>query len=148
MAIGTIAKDVNAQKLQVYVSTPAGNWALLQSCRMTISHPIFREATTDGGVDLFTGSPDVNLSGSLLFSVDEWTDANGFAANLVKSTSTGEVPDQVWGLKFFAKDSGFLELSAPGGKLSVVDISKASAEGAVKVDISVALPVIPTGVTV
>lgn len=144
MAIGTIASAVNAQATQIYVGSPTNNWALLQNARMLVSHPIIREPTTDSGVALFTGAPDVSISGSLLFTDDEWTTAsNGFAALLTKSAVTGEVPEKVWGLHFEAQDGTGYKIEGATGKLSVVDISK-SAEGGVKVDVSIILDAVPT----
>jgi hypothetical protein len=142
--IGTIAKAVNAKKMQVYVGTSTNKWPLLQNARFLISHPIIREPTTDAGVDLFTGAPDTSISGSLLFSTDEWDNAtaNDFASLTLRNTTTGEVPENTWGIVFTAKDSSTEDLSA-AGKVSVVDISK-SVEGAVKVDISIILKAIPT----
>ena len=37
-----------------------------------MSHPIFREPTTSGGVATYTGAPDNTISGTLLFTRDEW----------------------------------------------------------------------------
>jgi hypothetical protein len=138
-AIGTIVKAVNSQAAQLYVGSIANNWALLQNARMLVSHPIFREPTTDAGVALFTGAPDVSISGSLLFTQDNWNDANGIAAQLLKSATTGEVPASEWGIRFTGQDGVAFNLSTTGGKFSVADISK-SVEGGVKVDISIILP--------
>lgn len=143
-AIGNIAKAINSQAAQLYVTATGNNWALLQNARMLVSHPIFREPTTDAGVALFTGAPDVSISGTLLFTEDEWELAsNGLAALLLKDPTTGEVPAKAWGLNVVAKDTTSFKLETAGGKLSVVDISK-SVEGGVKVDLSIILPAVPT----
>jgi hypothetical protein len=142
--VGTVAKAVNSKKMHIYVGTPSNKWPLLQNARFLISHPIIREPTTDAGVDLFTGAPDSSISGTLLFSTDEWDNAtaNDFASLTLRSATTGEVPENTWGVTFVAKDSSAEDLSA-AGKVSVVDISK-SVEGAVKVDLSIVLKAIPT----
>jgi hypothetical protein len=141
--VGTIAKAINSKKMELYIGTTSNKWPLLQNARMLISHPIIREPTTAGGVDLFTGAPDVSISGSLLFTSDEWANAtsNDFVALTAVSASTGEVPESTWGMLFTSKDASSTDLSA-SGKVSVVDISK-SVEGGVKVDVSIILKSIP-----
>ena len=72
--------------MQVFIGADASagtavtnEWKLVQNARVLISHPIFREPTTSGGVATYTGAPDNTISGTLLFTRDEWDDAtNGF----------------------------------------------------------------------
>jgi hypothetical protein len=149
--LGIVGEEVNAKKFQVYVGAndisgaiTAGTeeWKLLQNARVLISHPVFREPTTSGGVKTFTGAPDNSISGSLIFSRDSWTATTFGLEDLAgASSTTGEVPLKVWTVKFTDVDGASTNttLSFNNCKLSVVDISK-SVEGGVKVDITIVCP--------
>ncbi len=149
--IGTTTETVNSKLFKVYVGandtsgaiTPGTEqWKLLQNARVLISHPIFREPTTSGGVVTFTGAPDNSISGSLIFSRDAWTASTFGLEDLVTaSATTGEVPLRVWTVKFTDVSGAVTNttLSFNNCKLSVVDISK-SVEGGVKVDITIVCP--------
>lgn len=139
MAIGTLAQSVNSKKMEIWVGTSTNTWTLLQNARVLISHPIYREPTTSGGVATFTGAPDHTISGSLIFSRDEWSDASGFDVLSTVSGTTGEVPANSWAVKFTDISTGTTTLTFTNAKLSVVDISK-SVEGGVKVDVTVVCP--------
>ena len=83
--------------------TPVTNeWKLVQNARVLISHPIFREPTTSGGVATYTGAPDNTISGTLLFTRDEWDDAtNGFENLLTTSCFWRRGgPSNSWVIKF------------------------------------------------
>jgi hypothetical protein len=152
MSLGTTGQEINAKKMQVFIGanttgstyTPGTTeWTLIQNARVSISHPIFREPTTSGGVVTYTGAPDHNISGTLLFTRDEWISSGSasFDFNTLIEITNGEVPNRNWTIKF-TDVSGVVTnttLTFRGCKLSVVDISK-STEGAVKVDISVVCP--------
>lgn len=143
--LGTNTQEVNSKKFQVYIGTESNEWRLLQNARVLISHPVFREPTTSGGVKTFTGAPDHNISGSLIFSRDSW---NNGTANDFKSLLTitnGEVPLNSWIVKFtdVAGTATNTTLTFTNCKLSVVDISK-SVEGGTKVDITIVCPDEPT----
>ena len=92
-------KEVNSKKFQVFIGSTSNEWKLVQNARVTVSHPIFREPTTSGGVITFTGAPDNSISGTLLFTIDEWTTANssgvtnvsGLKALLTVDAASGEV---------------------------------------------------------
>jgi len=145
---GTLTEAVNAKKMQVFIGADASagtavtnQWKLVQNARVLMSHPIFREPTTSGGVATYTGAPDNTISGTLLFTRDEWNAAtNGFKLLLTPHATGGEVPLHNWTIKFIdvgGSDSNTLTFASC--KLSVVDISK-SVEGAVKADITVICP--------
>ena len=143
--IGTAGEEVNAKQFQVFIGSTGNEWKFLQNARVLISHPIFREPTTSGGVVTFTGAPDHNISGTLVYSRDIWDDGS---SNDLKSLSTivnGEVSANSWLIKFtdVSGSSTGNTLTFTNCKLSVVDISK-SVEGGVKVDITVACPDEPT----
>ena len=143
--IGTAGEEVNAKQFQVFIGSTGNEWKFLQNARVLISHPIFREPTTSGGVITFTGAPDHNISGTLVYSRDVWDDGS---SNDLKSLSTivnGEVSANSWLIKFtdVSGSSTGNTLTFTNCKLSVVDISK-SIEGGVKVDITVACPDEPT----
>ena len=145
--IGTAGEEVNAKQFQVFIGSTGNEWKFLQNARVLISHPIFREPTTSGGVVTFTGAPDHNISGTLVYSRDVWDDGS---SNDLKSLSTivnGEVSANSWLIKFtdVSGSSTGNTLTFTNCKLSVVDISK-SVEGGVKVDITVACPDEPTAV--
>ena len=145
-------KEVNSKKFQVFIGSTSNEWKLIQNARVTVSHPIFREPTTSGGVVTFTGAPDNSISGTLLFTIDEWTTANtsgvtnvsGLKALLTPDAS-GEVLPKTWLIKFTSMDASASNttLTFANCKLTVADISK-SVEGAVKVDISVVCPSDPS----
>ena len=149
MANFDTGKEVNSKKFQVFIGSTSNEWKLVQNARVTVSHPIFREPTTSGGVVTFTGAPDNSISGTLLFTHDEWTTANsagatntsGLKALLTVDAASGEVPFKTWLIKFTSLDASASNttLTFANCKLSVADISK-SVEGAVKVDISVVCP--------
>ena len=156
MADFDTGKEVNSKKFQVFIGSTGSSgseWKLVQNARVTVSHPIFREPTTSGGVVTFTGAPDNSISGTLLFTYDEWTTANsagatntsGLKALLTVDTASGEVPFKTWVIKFTSLDasSSATTLTFANCKLTVADISK-SVEGAVKVDISVVCPSDPS----
>ena len=137
---GDLAEAVNAKKMQVFIGSTSNEWKLVQNARVLISHPIFREPTTSGGVATYTGAPDNTISGTLLFTRDEWNAAtNGFKLILAPGTG-GEVPTHNWTIKFIdVGGTNLTTLTFASCKLSVVDISK-SVEGAVKADITVICP--------
>ena len=138
--IGTDGEEVNAKLFQVYIGSTSNEWRLLQNARVLISHPVFREPTTSGGVKTFTGAPDCNISGSLIFSRDSWT-ASTFGLEALLTITNGEVPTRNWTVKFTDVNGTATNttLTFPNCKLSVVDISK-SVEGGVKVDITIVCP--------
>lgn len=141
-------KEVNSKKMQVYIGSTSNEWKLIQNARVLISHPIFREPTTGGSVVTYTGAPDNSISGTLLFTTDEWTTANtsgvtgvsGLKA-LLTIGANSEVLNKTWLVKFTAVDNAATNttLTFENCKLSVADISK-SVEGGVKVDITVVCP--------
>jgi hypothetical protein len=153
MADFDTGKEVNSKKFQVFIGSTSNEWKLIQNARVTISHPIFREPTTSGGVVTFTGAPDNSISGTLLFTYDEWTTANtigatntsGLKALLTPDVTSGEVLSKTWLVKFTSIDASASNttLTFANCKLTVADISK-SVEGAVKVDISVVCPSDPS----
>ena len=156
MADFTTGKEVNAKKMQIFIGSSGGvtgsEWKLVQNARVLVSKPIFREPTTGGDVVTFTGAPDNSISGTLLFTYDEWTTANASGATntsglkaLLTADATGEVLSKTWVIKFTSMDasSSATTLTFANCKLTVADISK-SAEGAVKVDISVVCPSDPS----
>lgn len=144
-----VGKEVNSKKMQMFIGSTSNEWKLVQNARVLISKPIFREATTSGGVVTYTGAPDNTISGTLLFTTDEWTTANsagatnvaGLKALLTPDTTSKEVLSKTWLVKFTAVDNSSTNttLTFENCKLSVADISK-SAEGGVKVDITVICP--------
>ena len=146
--LGVVTEAVNAKKMQVFVGSDASDgtavtnqWKLVQNARVLISHPIFREPTTSGGVATYTGAPDNTISGTLLFTRDEWDDSTNGFENLLTISSGGEVESNSWIVKFtdVSGTSTDSTLTFASCKLSVVDISK-SVEGAVKADITVICP--------
>jgi len=141
MAIGTAATKINSKEMQIWVHADTNTWTLLQNARVSISHPVFREPTTSGGVVTYTGAADHSISGSLLFSTDSWTGTYGFDA--LSTTTTSEVPARTWAVKFTDAATTATTLSFPNCKLTSLDISK-STEGGVKVDISLVCPEEPT----
>ena len=145
---GDLAEAVNAKKMQVFVGADVSDgtavtnqWKLVQNARVLISHPIFREPTTSGGVATYTGAPDNTISGTLLFTRDEWNySSEGFKLLLTPHATGGEVPLKNWTIKFIdVGGTNLTTLTFANCKLSVVDISK-SVEGAVKADITVICP--------
>ena len=148
-ALGVVAEAVNAKQMQLYIGSVAtdNEWKLVQNARVLISHPVFREPTTSGGVITYTGAPDHSISGSLLFTRDEWntaivsgvTNRSGFRDLL--TTTNGEVPLKSWVIKFTDTNGTTTNatLTFTNCKLSVVDISK-SAVGGVKADITIVCP--------
>ena len=173
MADFDLGEEVNAKRMQVFIGaitypdadtpvTLGGEWKLLQNARVLISHPIFREPTTSGGVATYTGAPDNTISGTLLFTRDEWNTANAGAnkvaglAALLAPGAGGEVIRKKWLVRFMDISSTLAAqttiptrnelLTFTDCQLSVVDISK-SVEGAVKADITVICPGEPTTTT-
>lgn len=142
--IGDIAQAVNAKLMQLFIGSTSNQWKLLQNARVLISHPIFKEPTTSGGVVTYTGAPDQTISGSLLFTNDSWNAAtNGFKTLL--TVTNGEVPKNSWLIKFtdVSGSSTLGTFTFTNAKLSVIDISK-STEGGVKVDVTIVCPDEPT----
>ena len=146
-------KEINAKKFNIYIGSASNEWKLVQNARVLVSHPVFREPTTSGGVITYTGAADHTISGTLLFTTDEWTTANssgvtnvaGLAALLTPDSTSGEVLTKTWLVKFTDMNSSSTTttLTFANCKLSVADISK-SVEGAVKVDITIVCPDEPT----
>lgn len=139
--LGTNTQEVNSKKFQVYIGSTSNEWRLLQNARVLISHPVFREPTTSGGVKTFTGAPDHNISGSLIFSRDSWDNGSSNDFKSLLTITNGEVPLNDWIVKFTDVNGLDTKTTLTFGncKLSVVDISK-SVEGGVKVDITVVCP--------
>jgi hypothetical protein len=103
--LGLTTKAINAKKFQVFIGSSAGNeWKLVQNATVMLSHPVFREPTTGGTVVTYTGAPDHSISGTMLFTTDEWGTATyGLSALLAVATSgsnQGEVPKNEWAVKF------------------------------------------------
>ena len=152
MVLGTAGQEVNAKKFQVFIGASDTNeWALIQNARVLVSHPIFREPTTNGGVVTYTGAPDNSISGTVLFTKDEWsTSTIGFGALIGGANGNNiiEVPTSSWNVKFtdVSGSSSVVRLTFANCKLSSVDISK-SVEGAVKADIQIVCPGEPTTAT-
>ena len=139
--LGQTGEAINAKKFQVYVGS-SNEWKLLQNARVMLSHPVFREPTTGGTIVTYTGAADNTLSGTLLFTTDEWdTATHGLSALLTVTAATGEVPTSTWVVKFVDAASVTTTLTFANAKLTVADISK-SVEGAVKVDITVVCPTV------
>ena len=146
-------KEINAKKFNIYIGSASNEWKLVQNARVLVSHHVFREPTTSGGVITYTGAADHTISGTLLFTTDEWTTANsagvtnvaGLAALLTPDATSGEVLTKTWLVKFTDMNSSSTTttLTFANCKLSVADISK-SVEGAVKVDITIVCPDEPT----
>ena len=146
-------KEINAKKFNIYIGSASNEWKLIQNARVLVSHPVFREPTTSGGGVTYTGAADHTISGTLLFTTDEWTTANssgvtnvaGLAALLTPDSTSGEVLTKTWLVKFTDMNSSSTTttLTFANCKLSVADISK-SVEGAVKVDITIVCPDEPT----
>mgnify|MGYP001807868116 CR=1 FL=1 len=141
--LGVVTQAVNAKQMQLYIGAASANneWKLVQNARVMISHPIFREPTTGGGVVTYTGAPDHSISGSLLFTRDEWNDGTTNDISSLITIANGEVPLKSWVIKFTdtTGTSTNATLTFTNCKLSVVDISK-SAEGGVKADITIVCP--------
>jgi len=139
--LGTSSQAVNAKQMQVFIGGASNEWLLVQNARMLISHPVFREATTSGGIVTYTGAPDNTISGTLLFTRDEWDDGSSNDLKSLITPSYGEVPSSSWLVKFTDVSGGSANttFTFTNCKLSVMDVSK-SAEGAVKVDITVICP--------
>jgi hypothetical protein len=139
--LGNTAQAVNAKQMQVFIGSVSNEWKLIQNARVMISHPIFREPTTAGGVVTYTGAPDHSISGSLLFTRDEWNDGTTNDISSLITIANGEAPSNSWVVKFtdVSGASTNATLTFANCKLSVVDISK-SAEGAVKADITIVCP--------
>ena len=149
-------KEINAKKFNIYIGSASNEWKLVQNARVLVSHPVFREPTTSGGVITYTGAADHTISGTLLFTTDEWTTSNsdspsaatgvaGLAALLTPDATSGEVRSKTWLVKFTDMNSSSTTttLTFANCKLSVADISK-SVEGAIKVDITIVCPDEPT----
>tara|TARA_Y100001936_G_scaffold95299_2_gene93745 strand:- start:18722 stop:19168 length:447 start_codon:yes stop_codon:yes gene_type:complete len=139
--LGNTAQAVNAKQMQIFIGSVSNEWKLIQNARVMISHPIFREPTTAGGVVTYTGAPDHSISGSLLFTRDEWNDGSANDISSLITIANGEAPANSWLVKFTDVSGAATNatLTFANCKLSVVDISK-SAEGAVKADITVVCP--------
>ena len=143
--IGTKTQKINAKKFQIFIGSTANEWKLLQNASVNLGHAIFREPTTSGGNVLFTGAYDGTISGSLIFTRDEYLDANGFETLLTVGANTGEVPENDWLVKF-TDSSGTATnttLTFADCKLSVIGINK-SVDGGTKVDITVVCPELPS----
>jgi len=143
--LGLAAQRVNSKLMQVFIGTQSNEWLLIQNARLLISHPIFREPTTSGGVVTYTGAPDHSVSGTLLFTRDEWDNASANDLKSLLAIANGEVAANSWIVKLtdIAGTSTGNTLTFTNGKLSVADINKGP-EGGVKVDITVVLPDEPT----
>lgn len=142
--LGTSGQEINAKEFAIFIGSESNEWVNLQNARVLISHPIFREPTTSGGVKTFTGAPDHNISGTVVFTRDQWSTASlGFKALL--TVSNGEVPTNSWIVKFVDVNgtSTGTTLTFTNCKVSVVDISK-SVEGGVKADVTIVCPDEPT----
>jgi len=143
--LGTDGQEVNSKLFKIFIGSTSNEWRLLQNARVLISHPIFREPTTSGGVKTFTGAPDHNISGTLIFTRDEWDNSSSNDFKSLLTITNGEVPTNDW-LVVFTDINGVstnTTLTFANAKLSVVDISK-SVEGGAKVDINVVCPDEPT----
>jgi len=147
-----VGAEINAKEFHVYVGANDASgtydvgteeWKILQNARVSMSHPIFREPTTSGGVVTFTGAPDHNISGTMIFTRDAWNTST-FGLEDLLTVEYGEVPKKNWTIKFVDVNGTSTNswLTFPNCKLSVVDISK-SVEGGVKVDITIVCPTDP-----
>lgn len=144
MGLSNLAKKVNSTGFRVYItSVIAGNqYDELQNARLLISHSEFREPTTSGGIVFYSGAPENLLSGSLLYTAEQWDRAStGWAALLTRTN--GEVPLKTFIVQIVGEDGTTDTLTFTNSKVSVVDFSK-PVEGGAKIDISIVLPTDPT----
>lgn len=143
--LGTAGQEVNAKEFAIFIGTESNEWVNLQNARVLISHPIFREPTTSGGVKTFTGAPDHNISGTVVFTRDQWDNGTTNDFKSLLDVTNGEVPTNSWIVKFVDVNgtSTGTTLTFTNCKVSVVDISK-SVEGGVKADITIVCPDEPT----
>lgn len=144
--LGTDGQEINAKLFQIFIGSTSNQWRLLQNAQVSLTHPIYREPTTSGGVVTYTGAPDHTISGSMLFARDEWDNTtNNDFKSLLTASAGGEVPENDWIIKFtdVSGSATNTTLTFTSCKLSTVQISK-STEGAVKVDITVICPNEPT----
>jgi len=139
--LGLDNQDINAKGFQVFIGSTSNQWRKLQNARVSIGHPIFREPTTDGGVVLFTGAPDHSLSGTMIFTRDEWDNSTSNDFKSLLTVTNGEVPANNWLVRFTDENGSTTgtTLTFQNCKLSVIDINKAP-EGGTKVDITVVCP--------
>jgi len=143
--LGTSGQEVNAKEFAIFIGTESNEWVNLQNARVLISHPVFREPTTSGGVKTFTGAPDHNISGTVVFTRDQWDNGTSNDFKSLLDVTNGEVPTNSWIVKFVDVNgtSTGTTLTFTNCKVSVVDISK-SVEGGVKADITIVCPDEPT----
>ena len=145
--IGTAGEEINAKQFKIYIGSTSNEWVYLQNAVVTISHPIFREPTTSGGVKTFTGAPDHSITGTMVFARDLWDDGTTNDFKSLLSISNGEVSKNSW-LAEFTDVSGTktgTTLTFANCKLSVIAISKA-VEGGTKVDVTIVCPDEPSSV--
>lgn len=106
--LGNTAQAVNAKQMQIFIGSVSNEWKLIQNARVMISHPIFREPTTAGGVVTYTGAPDHSISGSLLFTRDEWNDGSANDISSLITIANGEAPANSWLVKFTTTNKWYI----------------------------------------
>jgi len=142
--LGTLTKKINSSKFQIFIGTPTSNdFILLQNARMLISHAEFREPNNSGEVAFFSGAADHILSGTMLFTTDQWDNSSAFDFGSMLTRTNGEVALNQFVVRVTGADGSINNFTFSNGKLSVLDVSK-PVEGGVKADINIVLPSDPT----
>lgn len=141
---GTVSTNrVNATKYEVFIATVSNEWLLLQDARLVLSHAENPESTTAGGVVLYSGLPRNSLSGTILYTTDQWGAAiAGWTA--LSTRTNGEYPIFTLVVRFTGADGSTNTLTfTNGAKLQEFSFPKGT-EGATKCSVNIAIAVDPT----
>jgi hypothetical protein len=140
---GDKTKRVNAQSYEIFIATISNEWLYLQDARMVLSHPEMIESTTAGVNVPYSGLPKNAISGTTLFTTDQWSAAiAGISALSTKVNN--EYPIFTLLVRLTGADGSITTFTfTSGAKLQEVDISRGG-EGATKVSFNIVMWVDPT----
>jgi hypothetical protein len=139
---GDKTKRVNAQSYEIFIASVSNEWLYLQDARMVLGHTEQIEGTTAGVNVPYSGLPKNAISGTTLFTTDQWGAA--IAGITALSTKTNnEYPIFTLVVRLTDASGGTTTFTyTSGAKLQEVDISRGE-EGATKVSFNIVMWIDP-----
>lgn len=140
---GDKTKRVNAQSYEIFISSVSNEWLYLQDANLSLRHTEQIEGTV-GGVNVpYSGLPRNGITGTVLFTTDEWSAAVAGITALSTKTNN-EFPIFTLLVKLTDASGGTTTFTfTSGAKLQGVNISRGE-EGAVKVSFDIVMWIDPT----
>jgi len=133
---GDKTKRVNAQSYEIFISSVSNEWLYLQDARLSLKHNEQIEGTTAGVNVPYSGLPRNGITGTTLFTSDEWSAAVAGLTALTTKTNN-EFPIFTILVRLTDASGGTTTFTfTNGAKIQGIDVSRGE-EGAVKVSLDI-----------